>query len=93
LRRIGVRATAELSEAFAAGKLTLRRYDILSRHAATKRRAIIAKQEQEAEHARLAAKAINGLLDGAKYVSAPVRLAEVAAAICEAVHAARPTPY
>jgi hypothetical protein len=93
LRRIGSRATPELSEAFAAGKVTLRRYDILSRLTGTKQRAIIAKQEQETEHTRLAAETINALSDDAKSAGTPVRLAEVAAAIYETVQGTRPAAY
>ena len=66
LRRIGARATPELSQAFVAGKVTLRRYDMLSCLPGTKQRAIIARQEQETEHARLAAQVIDQMLEDTK---------------------------
>jgi hypothetical protein len=89
LRRIDARATPELSQTFAAGRLTLRRYDILSRLPSTKQRAIIAQQEQETARARLAAETINAVLDDTKSSDIPVRLAEIAAGIYEAVQSAR----
>jgi hypothetical protein len=85
LRRIRARAIPELSEAFVAGEITLRCFEILSRLTGTNQRAIIARQKQQTEHARLAAETINALLDDAKSAGASVRLAEVASAIYEAV--------
>ena len=88
LRRIRRRATPELTEAFAAGDISLRQYDILSRRGVREQRARIARQHREIESARMAAEVIEGKLADSKGTHTPVRLSEISAAIHEAVQAA-----
>jgi hypothetical protein len=86
LRRIALRATPELSEAFAAGKITLRQYDLGSRLSPKQQRTRIAALNREIEGAQIATKVIDKMLDG---TPGSVRLTEVARAVCQAVQAAR----
>ena len=86
LRRIGARATPELSQAFAAGKVTLRQYDLVSRLVPKQQRERIAAINREIEGAEIAARAIDEMLDHSK--DGPVRLSEVARSIRAAVQAA-----
>jgi hypothetical protein len=85
LRRIAARAIPELSEAFAAGKVTLRQYDLISQLPATQQRARVAALDREIEEARIAAKVINEMLDGKKDLP---RLSDISAAIMQAVQRA-----
>jgi hypothetical protein len=86
LRRIAARATSDLSQAFAAGKVTLRQYDLVSRLAPKQQRARIAVLNREIEGAKIAAEVIDEILDGKK--GDHVRLAEISLAIREAVQRA-----
>jgi hypothetical protein len=86
LRRIGTRATPDLSQAFAAGKITLRQYDLASRLPLKQQRARIAILNREIEGAKIAAEVIDEILDGTK--GDHVRLAEISLAIREAVQGA-----
>jgi hypothetical protein len=88
LARIRRRATPELTQAFEAGQISLRAYDILSRHGAQEQRAILAQQRREIESTRIAAETIEGILDHAKTTDVTVRLTEITAAICEALQRA-----
>jgi hypothetical protein len=86
LRRIAARAVPELSAAFAAGKLTLRQYDLISRLQPGEQRSKIARLNQEIESARIAAETIGAILDRTKgSASGSVRLNEISAAIRAAV--------
>ena len=89
LKRIGARAVPELTEAFAAGRVTFRQYDIISRCRAAEQRTKIGRLNQEIESARLAAETIDALLDSAQSSGSPVRLTEIATAISGAIEAAR----
>ena len=88
LARIRRRATPELTQAFAAGDISLRQYDILSRRGAREQRERIARQQRERKSARIAAEVIAGKLADSKGTHTPVRLSEISAAIHEAVQAA-----
>jgi hypothetical protein len=85
LRRIRCRATPELAEAFAAGDISLRQFDILSRRGAGEQRARITRQRRESEASLLAARTIEEILDRTKAADAPVHLTEITAAIRYAV--------
>jgi hypothetical protein len=84
LRRIAARAVPELRKAFAAGKLTLRQFELLSRLAPRQQRARVAAINRETEGAQIAAKVIDKILDGTKD---DVRLNEISLAISQAVRA------
>jgi hypothetical protein len=84
LRRIGARATPELSEAFAAGKITLRQYDLVSRLAPKQQRVKIDLLNRKIRGAKIAAEAIERLL-GTNRAAGQVQLSEVARTIREAV--------
>jgi hypothetical protein len=88
LRRIGSRATALLREAFAAGEMTLRQYDLVSRLAPKQQRARIGRRRREIESARIAAETIEAILDRTKGAPGSVQLREITVAICRAVQAA-----
>jgi len=90
LRRIRRRATPELTEAFAAGAISLRSYDNLSRRGAGEQRARIARLTSEIESAPIAAETIEGILDCTKAADAPVHLTEITAAIRYAVQIGGP---
>ena len=83
LKRIGVRAVPELSAAFAAGKVTLRQYDLISRLAPRQQRVRIAALNQKINCAQIAAKVIDQILNRTK--DDHVRLTEISLAIREAV--------
>jgi hypothetical protein len=74
-----------LSEAFAAGKVTLRQYDLVSRLPIRQQRARIATLNQKIDCAQIAAKVIEEILDDSKGAPGSVRLSEISAAICRAV--------
>ena len=80
LRRIVGRAIPELGEAFGAGKISLRQYDLLSRLGAVEQRARIAALKRESDCERLAAEVIEKMLEG----GSPVELSEVSRLIREA---------
>ena len=84
LRRSERSATPELMDSFAIGKLSLRQFDQLSRLPVRQQRATLARQQQESEHARLAAKVISDLLDQAP-PGLEIRLSAIANAIHQAV--------
>jgi hypothetical protein len=73
---------AELTQAFAAGRVTLREFDLASRLAPGEQRSKIARLNQAIENSRIAARTIEELLDGS---GGPVQLCEVARTIREAV--------
>jgi hypothetical protein len=77
-----------LSQAFAACKVTLRQYDLVSRLASQQQRERIAALNREIEGAQVAARTIDEILDCSKGAPDPVRLTEVARSIREAVQAA-----
>jgi hypothetical protein len=85
LKRIAARTTVELSEAFAAGKVTLRQYDLISRLAPKQQKERIAVLNREIEGAQIAASTIEEILDRSKGAPDSVRLSEVARVIREAV--------
>ena len=62
LRQIRARAIPELNEAFATGKLTLRRYDILSRLTGRKQRKAVRLERNRERAQNLAAVAIRSVL-------------------------------
>ena len=88
LKRIRARAIPELSEAFAAGKLTLRQFDLISRLRPEEQRSKMAHLHERIESARIAAETIDEILNRTKGTPGSVRLSEISAAICEAVQAA-----
>ena len=56
LKRIGARTVPELTEVFAAGKVTLRQYDLISRLAPKQQRERVSTLNWEIEGAQIAAK-------------------------------------
>ena len=77
--------TPELSQAFAAGKVTLRQYDLVSRLAPKQQRERVAALNREIEGAQIAARTIEEILDCSKGAPRPVRLTGVARTIPAAV--------
>ena len=77
LRSIERRATPELSEAFAAGQLSLRRTEILSQLSPERQRRILRQEHLQEQGERLAAQVLRDFLAQAKQID----LKEVADAI------------
>jgi hypothetical protein len=88
LRRVESRACSELKEAYESGRLSLRRYDLLSRRPTRQQRRIIAAERASSVAAMVAAVTIDQLLDGLG-TGTPIQLREVAAAISSAVRSVR----
>jgi hypothetical protein len=82
LQRIKARATPELTDVFAGGKITLRQFDLASRLTPGEQRSKIARLNQAIENSRIAAKTIDELLNGSGGL---VQLCEVARTIRETV--------
>jgi hypothetical protein len=83
LRRIRHRACPELKDAYEAGTMSLRQFDLVSRGSKAQQRRVVAAEKARGVAAALAAKAINELLDGAK--AGQVRLLDVTATITNTV--------
>jgi hypothetical protein len=86
LRSIQRRATRELSEAFAAGRLSLNKAEVLSQLSPARQRRILAQEQQKEESQRLAALAISSIL---AQESRP-DLVQVAQTIAETIRCADP---
>ena len=82
LRSIHRRATRELSEAFAAGKLSLNRTEILSQLSPARQRRILAREQLKEDAQWLAARAIALFL---QTQDAPIQLSEVTSRIIETI--------
>jgi hypothetical protein len=81
LRRIERRAVSELTAAFAAGKMSLRGYDLLSRHSAARQRQELAAQARKRAANALATEVIRSMLARSERID----LAAVAAQISESI--------
>jgi hypothetical protein len=83
LRRIRRRACPELKNAYEAGTMSLRKFDLVSRGSKVQQKRIVTAQKAKTAITLLAAKAINELLDDAK--TGQVRLSDVTVAITNTV--------
>jgi hypothetical protein len=89
LRSIERRATRELSEADADGRLSLNKAEILSQLSPARQRRILAQEQRKEDAKRLAAETLRDLLAHAKRID----LKEVADTICCTVsHAPKRAP-
>jgi hypothetical protein len=84
LRRIKGQACPELTQAFEAGEISLRQYDLRSRLGVRQQHRIIAAQKARSAAALIAADTIEQFLDSLG-TGTPIQLREVVAAISSAV--------
>jgi hypothetical protein len=84
MRRIKGQACSELTQAFEAGEISLRQYDLRSRLGIRQQKRIIAVERARGTSALVAADTINQFLDNLG-TGTPLSLREVAAAISSAV--------
>jgi hypothetical protein len=88
LRRIRHSACAELTQAFEAGEISLRQYDLRSRLGVRQQHRIIAAQKARSAAALIAADTIEQFLDSLG-TGTPLSLREAAGAISSAVRGVR----
>jgi hypothetical protein len=84
LRRIKGQACPELTQAFEAGKISLRQFDLRSRLEVRQQKRLVAAERARISSTLVAAATINQFLDNMG-TGTPIQLREVAAAISSAV--------
>jgi hypothetical protein len=84
LRRIESRACPELQQAYEGGRLSLRKYDLVSRGSKAQQRRVVTAQKARDVATLIAARTIDQFLDGIG-TETPIQLREVVSAIRNAV--------
>lgn len=80
LRRIRRRACPELKDAYEAGTISLRQFDLVSRGSKAQQRRVVTAERTRSVTATLAAKTINQFLDSLE-AGTPLSLLELASAV------------